>query len=178
MKSFHNVSPDQQYQSQSCHTITTPESSNDSIQTEKEGELSFLIKRVTVLWKNQYIQVYFDFYRSMNELHYYLADCYNFPIVGDFFHRLQYLYPMYSLYNQGIQDDNLLVLVTDCYDNYQNRHCKEIYPLLFEQPPPETKPKIIDLMTEDFSNQSADLTEDNLSTTCRKSRKLLMIVCT
>lgn len=143
-----------------------------------EGELSFLIKRVTILWRNQYIQVYFDFYRSINELHYYLADCYNFPIVGDFYHRLQYLYPMYSLYNQGIRDDNLLVLVTDCYDNYQNRHCKEIYPLLFEQPPPETKPKIIDsmMMDDDFPDQSADLT-DNLSTTCRKSRKLLLIVC-
>jgi hypothetical protein len=91
------------------------------------------IRKISILWKALYISIYFDLNKTVNELHYYLYDQYQFPIVGEFYTNNHYLLPMFALFAQQIHENDMLVLNTACYDRYQERHCKEVYKLMYDE---------------------------------------------
>jgi hypothetical protein len=85
------------------------------------------IRRISILWKARFLSVYFDFNKTVNDLHYFLYDQYQFPIVGDIYLQGQYLLPMLSLLSQHVHENDMLTLNTDSFDMYQERQCGDIF---------------------------------------------------
>jgi hypothetical protein len=110
--------------------------SNNCGLSSSSSQSSFLIENILslqVIWKNYYYRLYFDFDKTINELHYYLHDQYFFPIVGDFCCEHYYLLPMCSLRQNGIKEGSVLHLSTDHYDTYIKRQSSEVFPILYDR---------------------------------------------
>jgi hypothetical protein len=110
--------------------------SNNCGLSSSSSQSTFLIENILslqVIWKNYYYRLYFDFDKTINELHYYLHDQYFFPIVGDFYCEHYYLLPMCSLRQNGIKEGSVLHLNTDHYDTYIKRQSSELFPILYDR---------------------------------------------
>jgi hypothetical protein len=153
--------------------------SNNCGLSSSSSQSTFLIENILslqVIWKNYYYRLYFDFDKTINELHYYLHDQYFFPIVGDFYCEHYYLLPMCSLRQNGIKEGSVLHLSTDHYDTYIKRQSSEIFPILYDRSYIQllrskeasvkgmTKKKIENQKKEDKDDDISSLTGSTIST--------------
>jgi hypothetical protein len=78
------------------------------------------IQSLYVMWKDRTTKINFDLHRTVNDLHYFVNELYEYPIIGDMYYQHHYLLPIHSLFSQGIRDGYILQLSTTSYENYRN----------------------------------------------------------